>query len=116
MCVFCLSLCPPPPLKEVLRLARLLPSSFTPTAWGSRAGQARVPIHNRNEMDGAGGSPESNAPAPGWALGEDGWSPVSLPSHIEMTLPRKKGIPESGIGVLWPPKSRRVLLPRRRHI
>ena len=41
--------------------------SFTPTAWGSRAGQARVSIHNRNEMDGAGGSPESR------------WSPPAQP-------------------------------------
>ena len=57
------------------------------------------------------------SPAPGWALGEEGWTPVSLlPSHIEMTLQRKKGILEIGIGVLWPPQLRRALLPRRRHV
>ena len=39
-----------------------------------------------------------------------------LPSHIEMTLQRKKGILEIGIGVLWPPQLRRALLPRRRHV
>lgn len=55
----------PPCPKEVLRLTSLLPSSFAPTVWGSQAGQPRV--HNRNEMDGAGGSQESR------------WSPPAQP-------------------------------------
>lgn len=39
------------------------------------------------------------SPAPGVGSGGGGWTPVSLlPSHIEMTLQRKKGIPEIGIG------------------
>ena len=102
----------PPCPKEVLRLTSLLPSSFAPTAWGSQAGQPRV--HNRNEMDEKSGiqvEPPSTAlgvwptsPAPGWALGEEGWTPVSfLPSHIEMTLQRKKGSWKLELGSSGPP-------------